>query len=193
MPDTFENQSPQVSPSPSPLPPAPVAPPKHGSSALKIVLIILGVFVVLGVLVAGIVGYGIYRVAHAVHKAANGDVSLNLPGGGFSANTTQAVSASDLGVAIYPGATQAKNAVHMSIAGKTIVTANFSTSDSPDQVVAFYKDKLGPSAQTMTTGTGGYINANNGNDSITITVVQQANQNDGKTQFTIVHSSGSSS
>ncbi len=198
MPDSTDNQAPlNVSSQPYTPPPAmpPVAapPPKSSSSALKIILIIVGIFVGLGILAAGVVGYGIYRVAHAVHKAANGQIAMNLPGGTFSANTTQAVGESDLGIAIYPGATQGKGALHMSIAGKSMVTANYLTTDSKDQVIAFYKDKVGPNAQSETTDNGGVFTETNGPDSIMVTVMQSPNSNDGKTQITIVHTSGVSS
>jgi hypothetical protein len=205
MPDSPDNQAPQVASSQSPSPPfQPVAapppyqsvvvpPPKSGSSALKIVLIIVGVFVGLGILAAGVVGYGIYRVAHAIHKSANGQISINAPGGGFSANATQSVSASDLGIAIYPGATQGKGSLHMTIAGKSMVTANYLTTDSKDQVFEFYKAQAGPNAQTMMTDNGGEIIANNGSDSVTVTVRQSPNMNNGQTQFTIVHTANASS
>jgi hypothetical protein len=197
MPDTPDNQAPQTIPSQPYIPPAQpvvVAPPhKQGSSAVKIILIILGVFVFLGMLVAGVIGYGIYRVAHAVKTASNGQISVNAPGGGFSANTTQSLSAGDLGIAIYPGATQGKGGLHMTIAGKSMVSANFSTSDSFEQVVAFYKDKAGTNAQIMTTDTGGVISITSGSDSVSITVSQNANANNGRTQFTIIHTTGSSS
>ncbi len=198
MPDSTDNQAPlNTSSQPYTPPPAaqPVAtpPPKSGSSALKIILIIVGIFVGLGILAAGVVGYGIYRVAHAVHSAADGKIAMNLPGGTFSANTTQAVGESDLGIAIYPGATQGKGALHMTIAGKSMVTANYLTADSKDQVIAFYKEKVGPNAQSMTTDNGGEFTETNGSDSIVVTVMQSPNSNDGKTQITIVHTSGGSS
>jgi hypothetical protein len=206
MPDTPDSQVPQASSSQSPAPPfqpvavpppaayQPVAaaPPKQGSSALKIVLIILGIFVGLGILVAGVVGYGIYKVAHAVKTAANGQVTIGTPGSGFSANTAQSVSESDLGIAIYPGATQGKGSLHMTIAGKSMVSANYLTSDSKDQVIAFYKDKAGPSAQVMTTDSGGVITVTSGNDSTSITVTQN-DTNEGKTRITIIHTSSSTS
>ena len=174
-------------------PVAAAPPPKQGSSALKIVLIIVGIFVGLGILAAGVVGYGIYKVAHAVKTAANGQISINSPGGGFTANTAQTFSASDLGIAVYPGATQAKGGLHMTIAGKSMVSANFLTSDSKDQVIAFYKDKAGPGAQVMTTDGGGVISVTNGNDALSITVAQNANSNDGKTQIIIIHTTGTAS
>jgi hypothetical protein len=188
MSDSF-NDSPQtvyVQPPPPP-------PPKSGSSALKIILIVVAIFVVLGIIAAGVVGYGIYKVAHAVHTAANGQISFNTPGGGVSANITQPVSASDLGIPIYPGAVQGKGALHLNIAGKSMVTANYLTADSKDQVLAFYKDKAGVNAQSTTTDSGGVFTINSAGDSVTVTVVQSPNMNDGKTQITIVHTSGTSS
>jgi hypothetical protein len=152
MPDAPDNQgfqpvpSQPVAPPPQPMAAAPyqpvavAPPPKQGSSALKIVLIVVGIFVCLGVLAAGVVGYGIYKVAHAVKTAANGQISINSPGGSFSASTTQSVSSSDLGIAVYPGATQGKGGLHMTIAGKSMVSQTYLTSDSKDQVIAFYKD-----------------------------------------------------
>jgi len=179
-----------IPPQPVYVQPPPPPQQKSGSSALKIILIVVLVFVVLGVIAAGVVGYGIYKVAHAVHTAANGQISFGTPGGGFSANTTQAVTASDLGIPIYPGATQGRGALHMNIAGKSMVTANYLTADSKDQVMAFYKDKAGPNAQTTSNDTGGVFTINSGNDATTVTVVQSPNMNDGKTQITIVHTSG---
>jgi hypothetical protein len=203
MPDAPDSQAPQaISSQPSAPPFQPVsappyqpvaAPPKQGLSALKIILIIVAVFVGLGIVAAGVVGYSIYKVAHALKTASNGQVSVNLPGGGFSANTTEGVSAGDLGIPIYPGATQGKGGLHMTIAGKSMVSANFSTSDSVDQVVAFYKDKAGPNAQVMTTGNGGVISMTNGSDSISITVSQNGNSSGGQTQFVIIHTTGAAS
>jgi hypothetical protein len=172
-------------------PPVGAPPPKSGSSALKIILIILAVFVGLGIIVAGMVGYGIYRVAHSIHKDANGNITVTTPKGTISANSSETFTESDLGIAIYPGATQGKGGLRMTIAGKTMVTANFLTPDSPDKVIAFYKDKAGPNAQIMTTAAGGMITMQNGSKSVTVTVTQSANENNGETQITIVNSSGS--
>ena len=72
-----------------------------------------------------------------------------------------------------------------------MVTANFLTPDSPDKVIAFYKDKAGPNAQVMSTGAGGMITTQNGSNSVTVTVSQSASENNGETQITIVNSSGS--
>jgi hypothetical protein len=175
-----------------PVPPPVGAPaPKSGSSAVKIILIILGIFVGLGIIVGSIVAYGVYRVAHSIHKDANGNISVTTPKGTITANSSDTLTAADLGIAIYPGATEGKAGLRMNIAGKSMVTANFHTPDSQDKVMAFYTAKAGPNAQTVTTSTGGTITIQNGADSITVTVTQSANANDGETQFTIVNISGS--
>ena len=173
-------------------PPAAAPPPKSGSSALKIILIILGVFVLLGLLVAAVIGYGVYRVAKSVHTGPNGQVSINTPGGTFSANTSDTFTENDLGIAIYPGATQGKGGMRMNIAGKSMVTAIFLTSDSQDQVIAFYKDKIGPNAESISTAGGAQLvtSASNG-DAITITITPNSDSNEGKTQITIIRASKS--
>jgi len=196
MADPTSSQAPppgsfQPVPQPVGAPPVGTPPAKSGSSALKIILIILAVFVGLGIVVAGIVGYGIYRVAHSIHKDANGNITVTTPKGTISANSSETFTESDLGIAIYPGATQGKGGLRMTIAGKTMVTANFLTPDSPDKVIAFYKDKAGPNAQVMSTGAGGMITTQNGSNSVTVTVSQSASENNGETQITIVNSSGS--
>ena len=170
--------------------PAAAPPPKSGSSALKIILIIVGIFVGLGIIAAGIVGYGIYRVAHAIHKDANGEIVVNTPKGAITANPNESFSASDLGIAIYPGATQGKGGLRMTIAGKSMVTANFLTPDSADKVIAFYKAQAGPNAQVISTGNGGMVTVQNGSNSITVTVSQSTSENNGETQFTIVNTTG---
>ena len=196
MPDSIDNQASIGGPpqpyTPPPPPPQAVAPPppKKGSSALKIVLIIVGIFVAIGVIGAGMIGYGIYRVAHSIHKAADGQISFNTPKGSFSANTSSTITESDLGIAIYPGAAQAKGGLRMSIAGKSMVTANFLTSDSKDQVISFYKDKAGPNAQSISTDNGAqFVTAADNGDTITVSISQIAGMNDGKTQITIIRAS----
>jgi hypothetical protein len=177
-----------------PVPPPVGAPsPKSGSSALKIILIVLAIFFGLGIIGAGIVGYGVYRVSRSIHKDANGEITINTPKGSISANPDQTFTASDLGIAIYPGATQGKGGLRMTIGSKSMVTANFLTPDSPDKVMAFYKGLAGPNAQIMSTGTGGIITMQSSSNSVTVTVAQSPSENNGKTQITIMNTTGTSS
>ncbi len=173
-------------------PPVGAPPPKSGPSALKIILIIVAIFVGLGIIGAGIIGYGIYRVAHSIHKDANGDITINTPKGAISANPNETFTASDLGIAIYPGATQQKGGLRMTMAGKSMVTATFLTPDAPDKVMTFYKGLAGPNAQIMSAGSGGVITMQSGSNSVTVTVSQSSGENNGETQITIVNSTSSS-
>jgi hypothetical protein len=167
---------------------APVAAPpaKSGPSALKIILIIVAVIFGLGILGVSIVGYGIYKVAHAVKVSQNGDVSMNVPG--VTANSSDSLSASDLGVDIYPGAEQAKGGFKMNIAGTSSVIGKFVTSDSKDAVFAFYKDKLGPDANSFNFASSATISVNKSpQESILVTIVPNSGQAEGKTQISIQH------
>ncbi len=94
--------------------PAPV-PAKSGSSALKVILIIVAMFVGLGILSVIAIMFGIWRVSKVVHVSQNGggSVTVSTPGGTFSAGNAK-VTASDLGVDIYPGATQQQGGVRVS-------------------------------------------------------------------------------
>lgn len=196
MSDFTNSQVPQPVPQPGSFQPVPppvgAPPPKSGSSAVKIILIVVGVIFFLGLIVAGIVGYGIYRVAKSVHKDANGEITINTPKGAISANPNKTFTAADLGIAIYPGATQSKGGLRMTLGDKSMVTANFLTPDPPDKVMTFYKGLAGPDAQIMSTGSGGIITMQSGSNSVTVTVSQSANENNGQTQITIVNTTGTS-
>jgi len=166
-----------------------VPPKPGGSSALKIVLIIVAILVGLGLLGAGVVGYGIYRISKAVHgNSSTGEVTLNTPGGTISTNPTQTFTADELGTDVYPGAQPGKGSMRMNLGGSSVVAANYVTSDSKDKVIAFYKDKLGSEAQTMETAEGAIFTVSkNKDDSIMLNITQKPNQADGKTQIHITH------
>lgn len=179
MTDIPGNQPPQGYP-PQPYPPQQYPPPyppgiypprKKGPSALKIVLIIVAIIVGLGVVAVGVVTYGVYRLAKS----------------GNLTTSTQPVTASDLGVALYPGAEQQAN-VHATVLGKNVLTATFLTSDTKDQVVAFYQNALGPNAQASSSTNGESFMLNKGaGESVIVTVSQSPLRDQGKTQIVVVH------
>jgi flagellar basal body-associated protein FliL len=156
---------------PPPYPPGYYPPPKKGPSALKIVLIIVAIIVGLGIVAVGVVTYGVYKLAKS----------------GNITTSTQPATASDLGVALYPGAEQKAN-VRMTVLGKNVLTATFLTSDAKDQVVTFYQNALGPQAQvqtilnetqfTLNTGAGGLV---------TVKISSGMGVESGKTQIVIAH------
>jgi hypothetical protein len=170
--------------------PGTTPPQKSGSSALKIVLIIVAVFVGLGVLsVAGIM-FGIYRVSKAVHVSDNGKgVELTVPGAGtFSAGDTP-VSASDLGVDPYPGASQQKGSLKINTPKGTMITAIYETGDSTDKVIDYYKDKLGSGASVMQSDKGAVLTLTD--DAKKTTVMVTVGTSDGKTTISVMRTVGS--
>jgi len=174
--------------------PAPAAPPQSGgSSALKIVLIIVAVIFGLGILAAGAFGFFVWRVAHSVHVNNNGEFSINTPAGHLSANATENFTASDLGTEIYPGAESVKGGMRMTMPNGTMISAVYVTSDSKDQVLAFYKSKLTGNVSTFDTVNGSVITYNKGeSESIVVTITSEPSEYDGKTQIHIVHTTKSS-
>jgi hypothetical protein len=169
----------------------PVAPPpaKSGSSALKIILIVVAIFVGLGILGVATVGYGIWRVAHKMGVSTNGDqVSLKTSEGTLNFKAEQSFSASDLGTDIYPGAESVKGGAKMSLPTGSLVTGIFMTTDSKDQVVAFYKSKFGGDASVMDMPDAAILTLKKGEqESVMVTVTSKASENDGKTKIAIVH------
>jgi hypothetical protein len=169
-------------------------PPKQGSSAVKIILIIVAVIVCLGIAVVGVVGYGIYRVSKSVHKdLTTGKVTIDTPGGAISAISDAKLTESDLGTAIYPGAEQAKGSAKLNFGAGPMVTGVFLTSDPREKVVEFYKDQLGSGAQDMESGDSALLMLTKANkEAINITISQRAGQFDGKTRITILHTTPNS-
>ncbi len=170
------------------------APPPQGNNAVKIILIVVAILVGLGILGAGAFGFMVWRVAHAIHTSGyststdNGSVSVNTPGGSIKVNNSQNYSADDLGTDIYPGATQGKGGMQMDLPTGKMVTAVYVTSDSKDQVTAFYKSKFGSEGSTFDAPTGTVMSVNKSpQDSVMVTITSNSSENEGKTQITIVH------
>jgi hypothetical protein len=106
----------------------------------------------------------------------------------MSANTTDKFSASDLGTDIYPGAQSEKGSVRMSLPTGSWLTAIYSTSDSKDQVVAYYKGKFGSESGVFETGDTAMLTLNKSKQEVvTVTVSQKPNENNGKTRIAIMH------
>ena len=172
----------------------PVAPPaKGGSSALKVILIIVAVFVGLGILSVCAVMFGIWRVSKAVHVSSNGGVTVSTPTGTMTAGNAGTVSASDLGVDIYPGATQQQGAVRVSTPNGSAITAAYVTSDSLDKVVDFYKGKLGPSASVFQSDKSAVLSETSDDKKSSVMVTIATEASNGQTKIAILHSTGNGS
>jgi hypothetical protein len=179
-----------VTPAVAPAQPV-AAPGQSGNNALKIVLIIVAVFVGLGILGAGAVGFFAWRVARTVH-VSEGQVTVHTPGGTLTANTTENYSASDLGTDVYPGAQSGKGSMRMTLPTGSMVTAVYVTSDSIDQVLSFYKSKFGSSASVFESPGATVLTLNKGQqESVVVTITTGSSEYPGKTEIHIVHSTSS--
>jgi nitrate reductase NapE component len=185
-----------VPPSPPPIapynpgvaaPPA-VQPAASGSSTVKIVLIVVGVLVLLGILAVAGFGFFVWRVSRAIHVSGTGDhASVSIPGV-MTANTTEKFSASDLGTDIYPGAQSEKGSVRMTLPTGSWLTAIYSTSDSKDQVVAYYKSKFGSESGVIDYGETAMLTLKKSDkELVTVTVSSKPNEDNGKTRIAIMH------
>ena len=168
----------------------PMAPVQTGGGgAVKVILIVLAIIVGIGILGAGAVGFAVWRVAHAIHThAKNGDFTINTPGGAISAGSTSTYTAEELGADIYPGAEAAKGGMRMNLPTGSIVSGVFTTSDSKDQVLNFYKGKFGSDASVFDAADSAMISLKKGDhDTVMVTISSRASENDGKTKISIVH------
>lgn len=190
---------PVTGPALSPLPPAPpYSPPPStgGSSALKIILIVIAIIVGLGILSVGAFSFFVYRVAKTarekVHITQEGDqVKIDSPFGSVSANNSEQAT-KDLGVDIYPGSRAQKTGnASMTFGNMKTVTASYENSDSLDKVCTFYKAKF-PNAMTTSSDQNRCTIISNDQKSM-ITVNIEANGDATKFQITNVTKKSTSS
>ncbi|MGA2350378.1 MAG: hypothetical protein ABSF70_08105 [Terracidiphilus sp.] len=168
--------------------PSTAPPEKSGSSALKVVLIVIAVVVGLGILGLGAIGFIGYRIAKNVHVDPNGGVTMSTPMGNITTTPDESISASDLGVAVYPGAQATHKGMRMEMPGASGVILEFLTSDSPDKVLAFYKNELGSGAVVVSLfGQSTARLQMSKQESVEVRISASSRLNDGKTKITITH------
>ena len=158
------------------------------SGAVKIVLIIIGCIVGLGMLSAVAVMFGLWRVSKSVKVDRAGGVTITTPGGKFSTGHTSAahLSESEVGAPIYPGAVAEEGGFKLGGDSGSMATYVFKTSDSVSQVLAFYRDKFGPKTAVMETPQGGIVTAaKNDNEGVMVTIGRDEGEN--KTSIAITH------
>ena len=122
-----------------------------GSGVLKVILIVVGVFVILGVLAVSTVAFIGWRVARNMHVKQEGNhVKVDTPFGSVETSKSPEDIARDLGVDVYPGAVAERNGSATATFGSMrTASAVFKSSDSVDQVSTFYKAKF-PNAMVTT-------------------------------------------
>jgi hypothetical protein len=164
------------------------APASSGSSAVKIILIIVGVIVGLGILGLGAISYVGYRVSRAIHVSPGGQMTMQTPEGKVNFNTAQSYTAADLGVDPYPGAESTRGGIKMDLPTGSMVTGVYLTSDTKQQVVDFYKSKFGGTAAVFDTSDGAMLTQTvSKQESIMVTVTANPTRDNGKTRITITH------
>jgi hypothetical protein len=159
-----------------PNPPYPNIPPPttSGTTVLKIVLIVIAAMVLIGVIVAGAIGIGVYKIAKSAHKDSSGNVSITTPGGTITTGQNNNVSAADLGVDLYPAVTTGQGSMNMRTPEGSMVTAVYLSSDPPDKIIAFYKERLGDRASVVQTSNGTVLSAGEKDrDNVVITITPQ--------------------
>ncbi len=192
-------------PTAAPVPVVPAAAPgaKKGSPVLKIVLIVVAVFMLLGMLGIGACVYGVYRAKQRMSQfekqvSNNFPSSTGTPGaqpqadnplgnsGGDNPGTMgnpSAAPAVDLTDLAYPGATAGQSGSQSLFGAAGINMQEYLTSDSVDAVVNYYKSKLGSNAMVNQSGGNAVIQVGGGGAFTTIAVA--ADTSSGKTKITI--------
>lgn len=174
--------------------PGPVA-PKTSSSAVKIMLILVGVLVIFGILgVATLAIIGMH-IARRTHVTQDGNrVKVETPFGSVDTSTSKDPQqmAKDLGVDIYPGAQpQSNGSAAANFGGVHTVAASFLSSDPVDKVCSFYRAKF-PNAMSSVSSQNhcSIVSTDQGN---VITISIEPSGNSTKIQISSVNKSFTSS
>ena len=141
--------SPSIAVPPTP----PVA--RGGNSAIKTVLIIVGVIVLLGGLGIASLTFVALHFARNSHIAQQGDhVKVETPFGNVETSRDADKAVEDLGDDVYPGAEAEKNGASIAAFGTNrAITAEFQSSDSADKVCSFYRSKF-PASKVKSSSQG---------------------------------------
>jgi hypothetical protein len=174
-----------VAPAVAPKPITPGPPPSTGgSSALKIVLIVVGVIVLCGIIGVAAIGVIGYRIAKSSKVSQKGDnVKVETPFGSMETSSDPEQTAKELGIDLYPGAeVQKEGTASVTFGSLHTVTAKFESDDSVEKVCDFYRSKF-PNATVHTSDQNQCnIVANEKGNSTTIT----AHSNGEGSRFEIV-------
>ena len=167
-----------------PYPNIPPPPTAARNAVLKIVLLVIAAIVLIGAIIAGVIGIGVYKIAKSAHKDSSGNVSISTPAGTITAGQNNNVSSADLGVDLYPAVITGEGSMNMKTPEGSMITAVYLSSDPPEKIVAFYKERLGDKASVVRTSNGTVLSAGEKDrDNIVITVTPEGNS----AKIAIVH------
>ena len=129
---------------PTPTPAATQGAPQGGSHTLRVVLIVVGALIVIGVLGLGALTFVGIHMAKRSRVHTEGDrVKVETPFGTVESSKDAEQAAKNLGVDIYPGAeVQKEGASSAAFGNMRTVNATFESSDSVDKVCSFYKSRF---------------------------------------------------
>lgn len=161
--------------------------PAKGGGGLKIVLIIVAIIVGIIVLGVGIVGYGVYKVAHSVKTDSKGNVSWNVPGGGgMSIGQNVTATEDELGVPVYPGAARGPGGMRVKNKATSMIMVVYKTNADVDDVISFYKGKMPDAVETTNSGKhSAVLKQGSEADQITVVVSPPAGQDSSGTNIMI--------
>jgi hypothetical protein len=181
----------------TPVSPVVAQPPKKGSPVVKIVLIVVGVFILFSLLAAVACGFMIYRAKQKMKQISN-QIESSLPsqpgsGGAFplpanppdnpGENPSAGGTAVDMGDLSYPGATLGQSGNQSIFGAAGIKVQEYFTSDSVDAVATYYKSKLGSNAMLTQNGGTAVIQMTGGGGLTTISIAPDGTS--GRTKITV--------
>ncbi len=155
------------------------------SPVLKIVFIVLGVFVLIGVLGIASCLVIAHRFRHhlRMNEARNGG-SISIGDLKIGSRDNAAPIA---GLPVYPGATPLEQGAQVTFGNAGVAVQEYETDDPIDKVVEFYKEHLGGGAGVVN-NEGHYrigITKSAGDTSFTTTIDIETDSRNGKTKITV--------
>ncbi len=186
----FRSAAPSSSATPAVAAPPQSAPSLGGGGALKIILIVVGVIVLIGILGVASVGFFAWRVARHTHVRQEGDnVRVETPFGTVESTKDPQAAARNLGVDLYPGARVLKDGTaSASFGGVHSVSVSMESDDSIDKVTSFYKSKFPNAMVTSSDSNQSTIVSNDRKNLVTININVDGN----RTKILITNVSGKS-
>ena len=157
---------------------ATTTPGSQGSNALKVILIVVGVVVLMGIVGAASVGFIAWRVArHTKVHQEGGNVRVETPFGNVESTNDPQEAARTLGVDIYPGAKVLKEgAASASFGGVHSASVTMESDDSVEKVTNFYKAKFPNAIVTSSDSGQSTIVSNDHRNLVTINIRADADR-----------------
>jgi hypothetical protein len=157
---------------------------------VKIVLIVLAIVVFLGLVSLASCVYFVYRAKQKVNQfEKQAGVTFPLPTGTPQAPTQPGATgqaagpAVNLDLPVYPGATPTRPGTSVTMGAGSMKSAEYVTTDSVDQVVAFYRGNLGSNALVTQNGQQALVQVSGSNGYANVAIAPDSST--GKTKITI--------